>query len=779
MAVSRATKAMAVGVANVSENRHVSCISHSHHTILPRSSMMNRFVSCSSMHRQESNIGGITYLGTKRHAATYNQHMTRYCVVPNVFKGLTEMFSQDPGEKTRTKYQERVDAINSLEQSLSQLSDQELREKTVEFRNRIKNGESLDNLLNETFAVVREASKRVLGLRPFDVQLIGGMILHEGQIAEMRTGEGKTLVATLPSYLNALSGKGVHVVTVNDYLARRDSEWVGQVHRFLGLEVGLVQQGLSEKQRKAAYSADITYVTNSELGFDYLRDNLAQDPEELVLRSSGFNFCVIDEVDSILIDEARTPLIISGSAEKPSEKYIKADKIASVLVKDVHYTVDEKQRNILLTEEGYEAAEDVLQVPDLYDPREQWASFLINAIKAKELFLKDVSYICKGGEVVIVDEFTGRTMPGRRWSDGLHQAIEAKEGLEIQNESVTLASISYQNLFRTYPKLGGMTGTAQTESAEFANIYNLPVTVVPTNRTVSRVDNPDVVFKTEGGKWNAVVLEITRMHKTGRPVLVGTTSVEKSEIVCSLLREAGIPFEVLNAKPENVERESEIVAQSGRKGAVTIATNMAGRGTDILLGGNPEFMARLKLREMLMPKVVNLVDQEGTRRLKPLTVNSWNVNPKIFPCDISEEGVKLAQEAVDAAVQTWGSGQLDELDAEERLAFACEKAPTDDPVVQKIRAAFLKMESDFKKVTDEEKIEVQELGGLHVVGTERHESRRIDNQVCMIEMYPTMYWNDVCASGEQSLKYQAKWPASDYKLLHLTNTEYTHDQNQT
>ena len=672
-----------------------------------------------------------------------------------VFKGLTDIFSQDPGEKTRSKYQERVDAINALEQSMSQLSDEELRGKTAEFQERIlKNNESLDDLLPEAFAVVREASKRVLGLRPFDVQLIGGMILHEGQIAEMRTGEGKTLVATLPSYLNALSGKGVHVVTVNDYLARRDSEWVGQVHRFLGLEVGLVQQGLNEKQRKAAYAADITYVTNSELGFDYLRDNLAQDPEELVLRSTGFNFCVIDEVDSILIDEARTPLIISGSAEKPSEKYIKADKIASVLAKDIHYTVDEKQRNILLTEEGYEAAEDVLQVPDLYDPREQWASYLINAIKAKELFLKDVSYITKGGEVVIVDEFTGRTMPGRRWSDGLHQAIEAKEGLEIQNESVTLASISYQNLFRTYPKLGGMTGTAQTESAEFANIYNLPVTVVPTNRTVSRVDNPDVVFKTETGKWNAVVQEITRMHKTGRPVLVGTTSVEKSEIVCSLLQEAGIPFEVLNAKPENVERESEIVAQSGRRGAVTIATNMAGRGTDILLGGNPEFMARLKLREMLMPKVVNLVDeQDGPRRLKPLTVNSWNVSPKIFPCDLSEDAIACANDAVTTAVESWGAGQLSELEAEERLAFACEKAPTSDPVVQKIRNAFLKMETEYKKVTDEEKIEVQQLGGLHVVGTERHESRRIDNQVCLVFLYCIRHgWNDVCASGEQSLR---------------------------
>jgi len=670
------------------------------------------------------------------------QNGNRRDISAKVFKGLGTLFGQDPAEKTRANYQERVDAVNALEPEMQQLSDEELRGKTEEFRKRLMDGGQLDDLLVEAFAVVREASKRVLGLRPFDVQLIGGMILHEGQIAEMKTGEGKTLVATLPSYLNALSGKGVHVVTVNDYLAKRDSEWVGQVHRFLGLEVGLVQQGLNEQQRRSAYQADVTYVTNSELGFDYLRDNLAQEPEDLVLRSTGFNFCIIDEVDSILIDEARTPLIISGSAEKPSEKYIKADKIARALAKDVHYTVDEKQRNILLTEDGYEAAEDVLQVQDLYDPREQWASFLINAIKAKELFLKDVSYIVKGGEVVIVDEFTGRTMPGRRWSDGLHQAIEAKEGLQIQNESITLASISYQNLFRTYPKLGGMTGTAATESAEFANIYNLPVTVVPTNRTISRQDNPDVVFRSESGKWKAVLQEITRMHKIGRPVLVGTTSVERSEIVANLLDEAGIPYQVLNAKPENIERESEIVAQSGRKGAVTIATNMAGRGTDILLGGNPEFMARLKIREMLMPKVVNLLDSGS--RVRPLTPSTWNVNPKTFPCELSNEAKKLCQEAVDAAIKTWGEGQLEELDAEERLAFACEKAPTNDPVLQKLRTAFVQLEKEYKSVTEKEKAEVQELGGLHVAGTERHESRRIDNQVrtySSLDHEPS--WNDV------------------------------------
>ncbi|KAJ9529992.1 hypothetical protein QJQ45_023224, partial [Haematococcus lacustris] len=548
------------------------------------------------------------------------------------------LFKNDPSAATRKKYQPRVDAINALEPTIQQLSDDQLRSKTVELRARAQAGESLDALLVEAFAVVREASKRVLGLRPFDVQNIGGMILHEGQIAEMRTGEGKTLVAVLPAFLNALSGKGVHVVTVNDYLARRDSEWVGQVHRFLGLKVGLIQSDMKPEERRLAYACDVTYVTNSELGFDYLRDNLAgplccpphaaaeagctvllpltQSAAELVLRaSSPFNYCVIDEVDSILIDEARTPLIISGPSDKPSDKYYKAAKIADALSRGVHYTVDEKQKSVLLTEDGYEAVEDVLQLKDLYDPRTQsdpdpalpltLTLTLTPLPQAKELQTKDVSYIVKGGEVIIVDEFTGRTMPGRRWSDGLHQAIEAKEGLSIQNESITLASVSYQAFFRGFPKLAGMTGTAATEVSEFDSIYKLPVAVVPPNRPISRTDNPDVVFRLEQYKWKAVVTEIKRMHSTGRPVLVGTTSVERSEVLSAMLTEAGIKHQVLNAKPENVERESEIVAQSGRRSAVTISTNMAGRGTDILLGGNPDYMARLKLRELLMPQVVS------------------------------------------------------------------------------------------------------------------------------------------------------------------------------
>lgn len=638
-----------------------------------------------------------------------------------IFKGA------DTGEATRQQYAATVNIINGLEPEISALSDLELRDRTVALRERAQQGQSLDSLLPEAFAVVREASKRVLGLRPFDVQLIGGMVLHKGEIAEMRTGEGKTLVAVLPAYLNALSGKGVHVVTVNDYLARRDCEWVGQVPRFLGLKVGLIQQNMTSQQRKENYSCDITYVTNSELGFDYLRDNLATSVEELVIR--GFNYCVIDEVDSILIDEARTPLIISGPAEKPSDRYYKAAKIAEAFEQDIHYTVDEKQKTVLLSEQGYEDAEEILAVKDLYDPREQWASYLLNAIKAKELFLRDVNYIIRGKEVLIVDEFTGRVMQGRRWSDGLHQAVEAKEGLPIQNETVTLASISYQNFFLQFPKLCGMTGTAATESTEFESIYKLKVTIVPTNKPMIRKDESDVVFRATSGKWRAVVVEISRMHKTGRPVLVGTTSVEQSDSLSEQLKEAGIPHEVLNAKPENVEREAEIVAQSGRLGAVTIATNMAGRGTDIILGGNAEFMARLKLREMLMPRVVKPADEVFVSIKKPPPSKSWKVNEKLFPCQLSNKNADLAEKAVQLAIETWGKRSLTELEAEERLSYACEKGPAQDEVIAKLRNAFLEISKEYKGFTEEERKKVVEAGGLHVVGTERHESRRIDNQL--------------------------------------------------
>ena len=621
----------------------------------------------------------------------------------------------DPSAKTQARYQARVDAINAMEPSMDALSDDQLREKTKQLQSKVQGGADLDSLLVESFALVREASSRVLGLRPFDVQLIGGMILHEGQIAEMRTGEGKTLVSALPAFLNALGGKGVHVVTVNDYLARRDAEWIGQIHKFLGMSCGLIQSGMSEEERRAGYGSDVTYVTNSELGFDYLRDNLAQTPAELVLRD--FNFCVIDEVDSILIDEARTPLIISGLADKPSERYVQAAKIADAFEKDFHYTVDEKQKSVLLTEEGYEAAEELLQVTDLYDPRTQWALYIINAIKAKDLQIKNVSYIVKGKEVVIVDEFTGRTMEGRRWSDGLHQAVEAKEELPIQNETVTIASVTYQAFFKSFPKLGGMTGTAETELTEFNNIYDLAVQVVPTNRNVQRDDSQDVVFRSESGKWNAVRQEIARMHKKGRPVLVGTTSVERSEQIAELLDEEGIEYELLNAKPENVERESEIVAQSGRKGRVTIATNMAGRGTDILLGGNAEFMARLRVREQLMPRVV--MPEEGDiafekKQLGGGNADKWRVKDGVYPCELTDSTTTLLKDAIESAAKEWGERSVDALDAEERLSFACEKAPTDDAAALKLRAAFNAIEMEFKQVTGAEKQEVGGIGGLHV-----------------------------------------------------------------
>ena len=649
----------------------------------------------------------------------------------------------DPNTRKLKRYQPIVTEVALFEEQIQALSDQDLQAKTGEFKQRLEKGETLNDLLPEAFAVVREAGRRVLGMRHFDVQVLGGMILHEGQIAEMRTGEGKTLVATLPSYLNALTGKGVHVITVNDYLARRDAEWMGQVHRFLGLTVGLIQSTMTPADRKKNYDCDITYGTNSELGFDYLRDNMATSMADVVQRP--FNYCVIDEVDSVLIDEARTPLIISGQVERPSEKYIRASEIALSLNKDDHYEVDEKQRTILLTDEGFIQAEELLGVKDLFDPKDPWAHYVFNAIKAKELFTLDVNYIVRNDEIVIVDEFTGRVMPGRRWSDGLHQAIEAKENVEIQPETQTLATITYQNFFLLYPKLGGMTGTAKTEEAEFGKIYNLEVTTIPTNRSNIRRDLSDVVYKTEESKWKAVAVECAEMHQEGRPVLVGTTSVEKSEVLSRLLAELKIPHNLLNAKPENVERESEIIAQAGRKGAVTIATNMAGRGTDIILGGNSDYMARLKVREYFMPRIVmpegdddlGIVDFAlpgdsrgggqgfGTDK----KAKTWKVSPQIFPTALSRDAEKLLKEAVDLAVKTYGERSLAELDAEDKVAVASEKAPTDDPVIQKLRQAYNSVKEEYEVFTKAEHNEVVQLGGLHVIGTERHESRRIDNQL--------------------------------------------------
>jgi preprotein translocase subunit SecA len=691
----------------------------------------------------------------------------------------------DPNSRKLKKYQPDVVEINLLEEEIQVLSDDELKGKTAEFQQRLANGETLDDLLPEAFAVVREAGKRVLGMRHFDVQLIGGMVLHDGQIAEMKTGEGKTLVATLPAYLNALEGKGVHVITVNDYLARRDAEWMGQVHRFLGLSVGLIQQGMTPAERQKNYACDITYGTNSELGFDYLRDNMATSITDVVQRP--FNFCIIDEVDSVLIDEARTPLIISGQVERPSEKYIKAAEVANHLARfkrtaereyetkraeadrlfeegrkdeaaqlfresedakeriDRYYEVDEKARNVLLSDEGFIEAEQLLGVTDLYDPENPWAHYVFNAIKANELFTKDVNYIVRNGEIVIVDEFTGRVMPGRRWSDGLHQAIEAKEGVEIQPETQTLATITYQNFFLLYPKLAGMTGTAKTEEAEFEKIYNLEVTIVPTNRVSKRKDLSDVVYKTEEAKWAAIAAECAEMHEEGRPVLVGTTSVEKSELLSRLLKEQDIPHSLLNAKPENVERESEIIAQAGRKGTVTIATNMAGRGTDIILGGNADYMARLKVREYFMPRIVQPEEEEefavspGVPKSRKSAaqgfgetgkkVKTWKASPQIFPTDLSKDAETLLKQAVDFAVKTYGERSLPELQAEDIVAIAAEKAPTDDPVVLKLREACNLIRSEYEAYTQTEHEEVISKGGLHVIGTERHESRRIDNQL--------------------------------------------------
>ncbi|WP_338431857.1 preprotein translocase subunit SecA [Synechococcus elongatus] len=669
----------------------------------------------------------------------------------------------DPNVRKVKKYKPLVTEINLLEEDIEPLSDEDLIAKTAEFRQKLDKvshspaaeKELLAELLPEAFAVMREASKRVLGLRHFDVQMIGGMILHDGQIAEMKTGEGKTLVATLPSYLNALSGKGAHVVTVNDYLARRDAEWMGQVHRFLGLSVGLIQQGMSPEERRRNYNCDITYATNSELGFDYLRDNMAAVIEEVVQRP--FNYAVIDEVDSILIDEARTPLIISGQVDRPSEKYMRASEVAAMLQRstntdseeepDGDYEVDEKGRNVLLTDQGFINAEQLLGVSDLFDSNDPWAHFIFNAIKAKELFIKDVNYIVRGGEIVIVDEFTGRVMPGRRWSDGLHQAVEAKEGVEIQPETQTLASITYQNFFLLYPKLSGMTGTAKTEELEFEKTYKLEVTVVPTNRVSRRRDQPDVVYKTEIGKWRAIAADCAELHTEGRPVLVGTTSVEKSEFLSQLLNEQGIPHNLLNAKPENVEREAEIVAQAGRRGAVTISTNMAGRGTDIILGGNADYMARLKLREYWMPQLVSFEDDDfgiasvaGLDGGRPAAQGfgspngqkprkTWKASSDIFPAELSAEAEKLLKAAVDLGVKTYGGNSLSELAAEDKIATAAEKAPTDDPVIQKLRAAYQQVRQEYEAVTKQEQAEVVELGGLHVIGTERHESRRVDNQL--------------------------------------------------
>ena len=561
------------------------------------------------------------------------------------------------------KLKKIADKVVALEDKYKAYTDEQLKACTEEFKKRYQNGETLMQLLPEAFAVVREASDRVLKMRHFYVQILGGIALHQGRIAEMATGEGKTLVATLPAYLNALTGLGVHVVTVNEYLAKRDAEWMGKVYKFLGMSVGVIVAGMDEKSKRAAYNCDITYCTNNELGFDYLRDNMAIMKEQRVQR--GHNFAIVDEVDSILIDEARTPLIISGRGMKSSDNYVKAQKFVKTLKLD-DFEMDEKTKAINLTESGIAKAERFYGTGNLSDVDNiETNHYINNALKANYVMFRDENYIVKDGEVVIVDEFTGRLMPGRRYNDGLHQAIEAKEGVEIKDENKTLATITFQNFFRIYKKLSGMTGTAKTEEGEFRTIYKLDVVTIPTNKPNIRIDEPDIVFTTERGKIKAIVEEIKRRHEIGQPILVGTITIEKSELLSKALKEAKIKHSVLNAK--NHELESQIVAQAGRKGAVTIATNMAGRGTDILLGGNPEFMAKKKMQE--------------------------------------------------------------ENFTEEQISYATAFNTVDDEELNKARERYNTLYNEFKKTTDAEKEEVKKVGGLHIIGTERHESRRIDNQL--------------------------------------------------
>ena len=609
---------------------------------------------------------------------------------------MLEAIFKNSSQQILLKYKTQLDQINALEDNLKLFTDLELKDQTNKLKIRLRNGATKSSILPEAFALVREASRRVLGLRHFDVQLIGGIVLTEGKIAEMKTGEGKTLVALLPSFLNALYEKGTHVVTVNDYLARRDAESVGQVHRFLGLTVGLIQENMEPAERKKNYNCDVVYVTNNELGFDYLRDNMAFSAEEIVQRP--FFYCVVDEVDSILIDEARTPLIISGAGKTSTDKYLQTTKLVKILKRDIHYNVDEKTQNVTLTNEGVSFCEQALGIVDLYSPYEPWVFFILNSIKAKELFQRNKNYIVnENDEIIIVDEFTGRTMAGRRWSDGLHQAIEAKENLPIQDESQTLASISYQNLFLLYEQLSGMTGTAKTEEGEFEKIYNLSVVQIPTNRDIKRKDLSDLIYKNQYIKWRCIAQECLDMYNIGRPVLIGTTTIEKSELLAALLSEYKVPYRLLNARPENVESESEIVSQAGCKNAITIATNMAGRGTDILLGGNSTFLTADVIKDIFDKKDV------------------FENNP--FIASLTQNEKALMENLKGNNYQKLLKQPLSELENK-----------TDPEIV-----LFLKLYNSILKeqeqLVKQARDAIINLGGLHVIGTERHESRRIDNQL--------------------------------------------------
>ena len=616
-------------------------------------------------------------------------------------------------DSVTNQYQALINQINALENNLKILTDTELRNKTFQLKKQYKQEQDLNSLIAESFAITREASLRTLGLRHFDVQLIGGLVLNSGKISEMRTGEGKTLVATLPAYLNALTNKGVHIVTVNDYLASRDQISMGQIYRFLGLDTGLIQEDMAFLERQQNYKADITYVTNNEVAFDYLRDNMASNLNQVVL--PPFNYCIVDEVDSIFIDEAQVPLIISQAVETCIDKYIVAAEVAEYLEVNVHFKVDEKNRNIILTEQGTGQIEKILQVEDLYNPNDPWIPYILSAIKATALFFRNVHYIVQNNQIIIVDEFTGRIMPDRRWNEGLHQAVEAKEGVPIRQNTETAASITYQNFFLLYPKLSGMTGTAKTSEVEFEKIYNLPVEEIPTARPNLRKDLPDFVYKDSLTKWTAIAQECKSIAKTRQPILIGTTTVENSEMLADLLKEYKLSYRLLNAKPENVKRESEIVAQAGEIGSITIATNMAGRGTDIILGGNITF----KVRKQLYNILVSYKSQSNSTKLNSIfpLINDINFTSQKFLSVLNS----LLNDSKFLSLSSTGILKfLNEIDQIRipKIPYQCS--------IKFLLNELIKFERKNQNINN--KI-VKNLGGLYIVGTERNNSRRIDNQL--------------------------------------------------
>jgi preprotein translocase subunit SecA len=612
------------------------------------------------------------------------------------------------------KYQDLIGQINILEDSFKALNDSELRAKSFKLKEQYKENQDLNSLIAESFALTREASFRTLGLRHFDVQLIGGLVLNDQKIAEMKTGEGKTLVATLPACLNALTGNGVHIVTVNDYLANRDQVSMGQIYRFLGLDTGLIQDGMLTSERKENYNADITYVTNYELTFDFLRDNMSLNLSDVVLKP--FNYCIIDEVDSILIDEAQTPLIISNNIETPVDKYIVASEITDYLELNIHYKVDEKNKNVILTDQGSKQVEKILRIQDLYDPRDPWIPYVINAIKANALFFTNVHYIVQSNRIVIVDEFTGRIMPDRRWGDGLHQAIEAKEKLPIRQKTETVAAITYQNFFLLYPKLSGMTGTGKTAEIEFEKIYNLSVEEIPTARPTQRDDLPDLIYKDQFSKWNAIAQSCNEISSTGQPILIGTKTVEKSEMLAQLLSEYKLSYQILNAKPENVRRESEIVAQAGQKSTITIATNMAGRGTDIILGGNINFKIQKELYDILTLSK-NYILSKRTNLLQSALKNKFNCSSQKF---------------LSVLFSLLNDPKFLKLSDIDILRILRENDRISIPTISyqcSIRFLIDELVRYYKKHQEQENKIVKNLGGLYIVGTERNDSRRVDNQL--------------------------------------------------